>query len=276
MAIAPLVLPYVAPTVENIPRMLIIVAGISTVCAIPTIFIPKRPKISPSPTSELERAPFWEGVKEVSKSFQFWMVAICASVTVGMVYSISVLVIEVITPFGYTDQESGLCSSMITFSGTFGGILTGYWVGKTGQHIMVIKMLTPVVIFTYVIYIFQLIPNAYPTVLMACILNGFFSYALFPVYLELASELTYPVSESISSCIIWSLSTVTLLIFTVIIDALRAGPDANPPNNMKASMIAVVIIIIVGNLPCFLIKGELKRLKVDNKSKENCSPIANA
>lgn len=69
---------------------------------------------------------------------------------------------------------------------------------------------------------------------------------------------------------------MTLLIFTVIIDALRAGPDANPPNNMKASMIAVVIIIIVGNLPCFLIKGELKRLKVDNKSKEDRSPIANA
>lgn len=85
---------------------------------------------------------------------------------------------------------------------------------------------------------------------------------------------TYPVSESISSCIIWSMITGMMLIFTVIIDALRAGPDANPPNNMKASMIAVSVIVFVGNLPFLLIKGELKRLTVDNKDKEGSSQIA--
>jgi FLVCR family MFS transporter 7 len=130
-------------------------------------------------------------------------------------------------------------------------------------------------------------------VIIACILNGFFSYALFPVYLELAAEgkknivpvllyvssfliisfsafyvVTYPVSESISSCIIWSLCTATMLIFSIIIDALRAGPDANPPNNMNTSMIVVACIVFVGNIPCLWIKGDLKRLQIDSKKND--------
>lgn len=56
-----------------------------------------------------------------------------------------------------------------------------------------------------------------------------------------------------------------MLIFSIIIDALKAGPDANPPNNMNTSMLVVLGIMIVGNLPSLWIKGDLKRLLIDNK-----------
>lgn len=69
----------------------------------------------------LERTPFWDGVKQVCKNMQFWWVAIIASVTIGMVFTVSVLVIEAITPYGYTDQQAGLCASVIVISGCFGG-----------------------------------------------------------------------------------------------------------------------------------------------------------
>lgn len=58
---------------------------------------------------------------------------------------------------------------------------------------------------------------------------------------------------------------MTMLIFSVIIDALKAGPEANPPNNMNTSMLAVLGIVIVGNLPSIWIKGDLNRLLIDNK-----------
>lgn len=57
------------------------------------------------------------------------------------------------------------------------------------------------------------------------------------------------------------------LIFSLIIDALRAGPDANPPNNMNTSIIVVSVIMAVGNIPCFWLKADLKRLQVDNERK---------
>lgn len=33
-----------------------------------------------------------------------------------MVYSVSVLIIEAVTPFGYTGQQAGLCASVVVFS----------------------------------------------------------------------------------------------------------------------------------------------------------------
>jgi hypothetical protein len=56
-----------------------------------------------------------------------------------------------------------------------------------------------------------------------------------------------------------------MMIFSVIIDSLRAGPEADPPNNMKLSMIAVAIIIGVGSLPAIWLKGDLKRLAFDKE-----------
>ena len=56
-----------------------------------------------------------------------------------------------------------------------------------------------------------------------------------------------------------------MLIFSVLIDSLRAGPDADPPNNMKLSMIVVAIIVALGSLPAIWLQGQLKRLAVDQQ-----------
>ncbi|KAG2215628.1 hypothetical protein INT46_006232 [Mucor plumbeus] len=247
---------------------------ISTAFTLPTFFIPSKPKVPPSTTATLERTPFWQGVKEVVTNMKFWWIAIITSVSMGMVFSVSVLIIEAISPFGYTEQQAGLCASLIVFSGCFGGGMTGYWLGKSGQHFMLIKMFTPMIVFSYVAFIFLLRPDAFSVVIIACIINGFFSYALFPVYLEVASEITYPVSESISSCVLWTLCSLTMVVFSLIIDALRAGPDASPPNNMNTSMAVVAGIMLVGNLPCLWIKGDLKRSLVDNENSKKSVPVA--
>ncbi|KAG1061571.1 hypothetical protein G6F42_027645 [Rhizopus arrhizus] len=117
-------------------------------------------------------------------------------------------------------------------------------------------------------------PDAFSVVIIACIINGFCSYALFPVYLEVASEITYPVSESVSSCVLWTLCSLTMVVFSLVIDALRAGPDASPPNNMNTSMMVVAGIMFVGNLPCLWIKGDLKRSQVDNENSKKLAPVA--
>ncbi|GAA5809613.1 hypothetical protein MFLAVUS_003024 [Mucor flavus] len=248
----------------------ILFAGLATAFTIPAFFLPGKPKNPPSVSSTLDRIPFWQGVKIVSRNFQFWSVAIVAASTIGMVFSVSVLIIEAITPYGYTDQQAGLCAAIVVISGCVGGGMTGYWLGKSPQHYMLIRTFTPLVIFTYVMFIFNLMPNSFPTVLTVCILNGLFSYALFPVYLELASEITYPVSESVGSCIIWSMCTTFMLVFSILIDALKAGPDATPPNNMNLSMRVVVGIIAAGNIPVLWMRGNLKRTQIDNQEKNIC------
>lgn len=62
-----------------------------------------------------------------------------------------------------------------------------------------------------------------------------------------------------------------MLIFFIVIDALRAGPEASPPNNMKLSMVVVAVIVGVGNLPCLWLKGKLNRLKEDQHKEQGFS-----
>lgn len=130
-----------------------------------------------------------------------------------------------------------------------------------------------------------MVPNAFGVIFIACILNGFFAYGLFPVELELVCEskliicisflmyhilrllfiVSYPIPESVASSLLWAMSTAAMLIFSVVIDLLRAGPEADPPNNMKLSMIIVAVIVGVGSLPSIWLKGDLKRLAFDTE-----------
>ncbi|KAI7849847.1 major facilitator superfamily domain-containing protein [Circinella umbellata] len=266
MLISPLLMPRLANGASQVPFTLIVVAIISTACAIPIIFTPSKPKSSPSMSAVANRMTIWEGVKTLSKSFQFWTICILTAINGGMYFTMSVVVIEAATPFGYSEQQSGIAASLLMLGGFISGSMIGYWIGKTQQHLLIIKLLTPMVCGTYTMVIFEVVPNAYGVLLCLCFMIGFFAMGLFPVQLEYAMEISFPVPESVSSNIIWSIATVFLLIFTVLMDALRAGPDATPPNNMTMSMVAAAIIMCVGSIPCIWLKGDMKRMAVDQEA----------
>ncbi|KAL0079732.1 major facilitator superfamily domain-containing protein [Phycomyces blakesleeanus] len=231
MMISPLIMPELADTPENTPRMLIAVAGIATITSIPPFFLPGKPKVQPSPSASEVRMPFKQGISLLLKNRNFWLSTFLCSTNIGMSYSVSVLVMQAIMPYNYSAQESGICAAVIVLGGFFGGI----------------------------------VPNGFGVIVSACLLIGFFSYAVFPVYLEFASEITYPVPESLSSSLTWALCTTFMLIFSVVIDALREGPDANPPYNMHKATVVMAVIMCVTTIPVFWLKGDLNRLKLDKK-----------
>ncbi|KAI9484967.1 major facilitator superfamily domain-containing protein [Zychaea mexicana] len=213
-------------------NILIIIAVIATVSTIPVMLTPSKPKNAPSVSADIDRMGVWEGFKTLAKDFQFWTICISTAVNVGMFFTICVVVIEAATPFGYTEQQSGIAASMLMLSGFIGGV----------------------------------VENGYGILLCICFMIGFFSMGLFPVQLEYACEISFPVPESVSSNIIWSLSTAFMLVFTIVTDALRAGPTASPPNNMTMSMIATAILVSVGSIPCIWLKGDMKRMAFDKQT----------
>ncbi|KAI7862228.1 major facilitator superfamily domain-containing protein [Spinellus fusiger] len=265
MFIAPLVMPVLASIPDETPRLWLMTAIFATTVALPTLFFPKKPKNQPSATADIERMHFKESMINLAKNPNYWCVTFLCSTNLGIVYAISVLVIQAITPYNYTAQESGMCGSAILIGGIFGGLLSGYWVGKTGQYLMLIKIFAPLCVASYIMLIFQLIPDAFAVVLIACLTVGFFAYALLPLYLEFTSETTYPISESMSSCVIWSFGSAFMLIFSVILDSLREGPDDDPPYNMKKASIVTAAIMVAVTSPVIWLKGDLKRLAVDNQ-----------
>ncbi|CDS05286.1 hypothetical protein LRAMOSA07815 [Lichtheimia ramosa] len=265
MLVAPLIMPPLAPSVDLVPWMFKVVGIICTCCAIPILLTPKLPKVPPSASAAEPRTSIWKGVKLLSRNFQYISTVIVAGVNCGMFYAISVIIIQAAAPYGYTDQQGGIAMAVLTIAGYIGGTVMGYFVGQKGEHLMFIKLFTPMVVVTYIMLIFQIVENGFGPLICICFWIGFFSMGVLPVQLEYACEVSYPVPEAIASNVIWTLDTVVMLIFTVIANALRAGPEADPPGNMRNSLIAAVCIMAFFSLPIFWLKGDLKRLAVDRR-----------
>ena len=102
--------------------------------------------------------------------------------------------------------------------------------------------------------------------MVSCFLNGLFVFLILPISLELAAECTFPVSESVSASVLWLASQVSAFCTTFIMDALRAGPDAAPPNNMKHALVYAIVLSCLGFIPSLFLKSDLKRIRHDQQA----------
>jgi FLVCR family MFS transporter 7 len=63
-------------------------------------------------------------------------------------------------------------------------------------------------------------------------LLGAASFSLVPIALEWLIEQTHPVSPEVTSTICWTGGSLLGACFILISDALKAGKDAKPPQNL--------------------------------------------
>ena len=90
---------------------------------------------------------------------------------------------------------------------------------------------------------------------------GFFTFSLLPVSLELSVESSYPISESISSSMLWMCSQVLGLIFLAVIDALR-----NPDGTYTRGLIFIVCVIFPVSILTTIYNSPNKRLEFEERN----------
>lgn len=192
----------------------------------------------------------------------------------------------IFTPQGYNNVQVGLFSFVRIISGVGGAIIAGRITDWTGRHALVLKVACSMTVVTTVILYVQGkchikslhthvgsdpsldLANSYSFVMVSCFLNGFFVFLIIPVSLELAAECTFPVSESVSASVLWLVSQVSSFVTTFIMDALRAGPDATPPHNMKHALIYAIALACCGAIPALFLRSDLKRIHRDRNAIE--------
>lgn len=157
----PFTIPKVVANLMN-PFLLVqlyATAIIATVCAIPIMLMPGLPKVPPANSATSPRLSICEGVKQLVKSKDYWFIAIPAIVNAGMFYTMTVVIIEAAVPYGYNEQQSGIANALLMVSGFAGGGMIGYWIGRTGEHLAMIKLFTPIVCGMFVMVNFQSKPK---------------------------------------------------------------------------------------------------------------------
>ncbi|PNY25470.1 Major facilitator superfamily domain-containing protein 7 [Tolypocladium capitatum] len=237
----------------DISNMVLYVSIISTVCCVPAFFVPAAPPTPVGPSSETPKLHLGESIGVVARSPELWLVLLPFFVFVGFFSSVSSLLNQMMTPYGFTDDQAGIGGAILIVAGLVFAAITSPILDRTKAFILAIKIFVPLIALCYLAFIWM--PEtrsvAGPYVVLAVL--GSACFALVPIALEFLIELSHPISPEVTSTIAWAGGQLFGAIAVIVSDALTDGDDGNPPNNMKRALIfQAVIALVVCPLPLAL------------------------
>jgi MFS transporter, FLVCR family, MFS-domain-containing protein 7 len=193
-------------------------------------------------------------LKVLVRSHEFWLTFLPFSVYVGFFNAISTLLNQILNPYGFTDDSSGIVGAVLIVVGLVMSAISSPILSRNPRFfILTMQVLAPVIALSYLGWIW--VPedkNQIAPYILAGIL-GAASFSLVPIVLEWVVEVTHPVSPEISSVVFWAGGQMLGGIFLIIMDALKASNEAKPPLNMKKGLIfQAVVSLVFMFLPIFI------------------------
>ncbi|KAJ2893873.1 major facilitator superfamily domain-containing protein [Zalerion maritima] len=273
-AVGQLVTPMLVDDTPDISNMVLYVAIISSVCAIPSFFLPARPPTPASASGTTPKLSLRLSASRLVRSPEFFMIWIPYCLYVGFFNSISSLLSQMMVPYGFTDDDAGIGGALLIVVGLVTAAITSPILDRTKKFILAIKTAVPIIGLCYLIFVWmpQTRSLAGPYVTLSVL--GAASFSLVPLALELLIELSHPISPEVTSTLSWSGGQLLGAIFIVVSDALKAGPDADPPKNMHRALIfqAVLCLAVVPLPLCLGLFGRshmvgLRRVASDNAAR---------
>ncbi|KAH8552118.1 major facilitator superfamily domain-containing protein [Umbelopsis sp. PMI_123] len=251
-------MPAIATGKERIGFTLVMVAVIATAATVPFFFIPEKPPTPASVVSTEPRPSYFGGIKLLIRNPHYWVLLMIHGLNVGLSISFGTLFTQILTPYGYTNSQAGILSAVALVSGTLGCSVAGPVLDITKQHKLFLRLMAPLMLSTYIAFIFIIQKDSFAAVLYVNAMNQFFLSFLVPVVIELSAEASYPVSESTSSSFLWQFCQIFGFIFVLVMDQLR-DPDGEPKDNLTHGLIFQCCAAGVCAILCFLYNGPMKR-----------------
>ncbi|GAB1192239.1 hypothetical protein APSETT444_001428 [Aspergillus pseudonomiae] len=231
---------------SEVPDMVLWISVIATIAAIPSFILPAKPPTPPSASSATTRTPLLPAIAQLFKTLEFWLILIPFSVYVGFFNSVSSLLNQILAPYAFTETEAGIAGGVLIIVGLISSAIVSPITDRWKHYLVTIRILVPIVGACYIGLIFApSSPAGIAPAYVVCALLGASSFALLPVVLEYLVEITYPFSPEIGSTICWTGGQLLGAVFILAQDALKAGRDADPPENMRNALIFSAVIACV-------------------------------
>ncbi|KAI9276402.1 major facilitator superfamily domain-containing protein [Sporodiniella umbellata] len=258
MAIADIIIPAIVTDASQVSLGFLIIACITTAVTLPVFFIPKKPKTPPSYSASSKNKfalTFGQSVYQLATNYNFLIIFFAFGVMCGMASTFTSVLTQILAPYNISPDNAGYIGAAFIVAGIVGAALTGVFIDKTGRHMIVMKVFVPIIGALYLAFYFIAPKGDLTGLVVVCAFMGFFTFSLLPVTLELSIESTYPISEAISSSMLWMCSQVMGLIFLAIIDALR-----NSDGTYTRGLLFVVCLTFPITLPVLAYNSPNKRL----------------
>ncbi|KAB5566576.1 major facilitator superfamily domain-containing protein [Coniochaeta sp. 2T2.1] len=271
-ALGQLIVPFWVSKPADVSNMVLYVAIISSVCSVPSFFIPAKPPTPAAASSETPKLSLKESVHILTSHTEFWLLLIPFAVYVGFFNSISSLINQIMYPYGFSDTDAGIAGALLIVVGLVAAAITSPILDRTKSFLLAIKITVPILALSFLVFIWMPATRSLAGPYVVLSVTGAAAFSLVPVAVEFMVELTHPISPEVTSTLGWAGGQLLGGIFIVISDALKAGPEADPPYNMRRALIfTAVVALAVAPLPmCLGLFGrgehvELKRVRSDER-----------
>lgn len=223
----------------------------SSVASIPAFFIPAEPPTPASASSAITRTPLIPATRQLLTTLEFWLILAPFAVYVGFFNSVSSLLNQILSPYGFSENDAGIAGAILIVVGLLWAAVMAPITDRWKHYLGSIRILVPIIVASYIGLIFAPSSSAGIGPMYAVMaLMGASSFAMLPIVLEYLVEITYPFSPEIGSTICWTGGQLLGACFILIQDALKDGEDARPPLNMRRALIfSCVVCAVVAPLP---------------------------
>ncbi|EFO96570.1 hypothetical protein CRE_23151 [Caenorhabditis remanei] len=161
------------------------------------------PKHPPTISASQPQMPFTTGLKSCIHSKQYIILLIVMGGGIGMFNCLYTVMLELLCPSGYSNLFSGFCAALMIIGGICGAAASGTFVDRTKLYEETLKAgLAAAVVFGLIFLQLTLHQGFSIPIAISCLLFGICGLATYPIGLEMASECTFPVSETTSTGLI--------------------------------------------------------------------------
>lgn len=240
-----------------------------------------EPKHPPTISASKPQMDFASGMKSCFSSKQYIILLIVMGGGIGMFNCLYTVMLELLCPSGYSNFFSGFCAALMIIGGICGAAASGIFVDRTKLYEETLKGgLATAVVFGLIFLQLTLHQGLQIYIAIACLLFGIFGLATYPIGLEMASECTFPVSETTSTGLIVLSGQVQSVIYVFLMknfarplqpermetQVCQLTPDdlVNTPkdNTMSIMIFSGLASALVFLLVCFF-KPVYKRLEAE-------------
>ncbi|KAF9961092.1 hypothetical protein BGZ65_011226 [Modicella reniformis] len=272
VALAQLIIPVITTDVGSMNNSVLFCAIFSVVSILPTLLMADHPPTPPSPSAaeallQTREEPFYVSLKKVGTNRQFLSLMAVFGTFVASFNAFTSLIAQFTAPYGYSANEAGYFGAAMILSGLVGAGISGPVTDKYKLYKPICRALAPIVTAMYIAFIFVVRRDAFVGIIVVSVVLGFASFAVLPAALELAVEITYPVTPASSTSILWAFAQSMAVIFLLILGALRDDQLSETRGINPPLIFLGVWCLVLGLLPIFFIDAPYLRMEAEAASR---------
>ncbi|XP_064594844.1 solute carrier family 49 member 4 homolog isoform X1 [Liolophura sinensis] len=184
------------------------------------LYFPAKPPLPPSTTASVKRVDFKTGTLALLCHIQFWVISSIYGVCLGTINCWMSVLDVVLNPLGISQETAGWMGFYSIIGGTIAGFIVAMVAdifSKRMKLILVALYLMAGVNFLWLALISgQYIPSNSMHVWISVIAGNTLITAGVPLIYELACEITFPISESVTTSALAMYNNVAGLIFLLV------------------------------------------------------------